>query len=326
MTEEEFKATPTYRGWSAGERTTFNGLLDAYRKLRIKVGPFVYITRHMLKNAYGTTHVGTASKFQGHIEEIENDQPPKRSTAAPRQPDSSEPAPPAIQTAFDGVGKAVEVALNAVLECRAREGLELAETYQRFQREYLAAADARERALGERIAGLEKDSTGTGEESCDLAARVEELRAALQAATSERDAAVARAEQAAHSQQLAQVQRASADAQVEALKASTLHHSAEVSRLLDERQGLEAAVAQTVELRAENAGLTARAAAMADQIGRLEKLMADMDARHERHRAAMEAAHNLALADERKRSAVREAGLLAKIGAPAEPTSQGERG
>jgi hypothetical protein len=148
----------------------------------------------------------------------------------------------------------------------------------------------------------------------------------MKAAASERDAAVARAEKAEHGQELAHVQRASADAQVEALQAGAVNHGAEVSRLLDERQGLEAAVAQTMELRAENAGLTARAAAMADQIGRLEKLMADMDARHERDRAAMEAAHNLALADERKRSAVREAGLLAKIGAPAESTSQGERG
>lgn len=325
MTEEDFKATPVYLGWSAGERTTFNGLHGAYRKLRTSVGPFVYIKRQMLAEAYGTTHVGTASKYQGHIELIENDQPPKRSPAAPRQPDSSEGPPPTIRIAFEGAGKALELALTAVLECRAAEGLALAETYQRVQREHLAAADARERALCERIAGLEADSTNAGEESCDLAATVYELREALQVVTSERVAAVARAEQAEHGQELAQVHRASAEVQIEALKASAVNLSAEVSRLVTEREGLEAAVAQAMDLRAENVGLTARADVMSDQISCLEKLMADLNDRHERDRASMEAAHNLALADERQRSAVREGELLAKIG-PAEPTSQEEVG
>jgi hypothetical protein len=328
MTEEEFKAEPTYRGWSAGERKTFQGLLDAYRAKRLEVGPFKYITRHMLKDAYGTTHVGTASKFQSYIEEIENDQPPrKRHTEAPRQPDSPEPAPPAIQMAFDGVRKALEAALNTVLECRAREGLELAETYQRFQREYLAAADARERALCERIAGLEADSTGTGEESCDLAANVEELRAALQAATSERDAAVVRAEQAAHSQQLDHVQRAAAEALVEALKASAVHHSGEVWRLQGRCTALEGAAAEVPELRADNAALRERADALADQIRRQENVILEMNRRHEEERAAIRAAHDRELGEERQRSADREARLLGLVAhGRNEETMQGNGG
>ena len=161
MTEEKFKATPPTAAGPQANVRPFKGCWTPTGRLRLEVGPFKYITRHMLKDAYGSTHTGTASKFQGHIEEIEDDQPPRGHRAdTGRQPDSSEPAPLVIQTAFDGVRKAVEGALNSVLELRAKEGLELADRYQRLQREYLASADAREQALAERIADLEKASRG----------------------------------------------------------------------------------------------------------------------------------------------------------------------
>jgi hypothetical protein len=324
MKEEEFKNSATYRDWSPGERTTFNALLDVYRKLRIKVGPFVYITRNMLKDAYGTAHVGTASKFQGHIEEIENDQPPRgRRAAAAPQPDSSEPPPAAIQTAFEGVQKALEAALNAVLEWRAREGQELSHQHQRLQREYLAAADAREQALSERIADLEKASAGAGEESWDHAAAIDEMRPALQAVTSERDAEKKRADQAMAALDAETAKVAIAQASVETCQERVNSQAVQLARLLQEQAGWQMATERAAELAAENAGLRERAAAFEDRAVGLEELLAEMDERNAREREAMRVAHEAVLAEERGRTAEREAKLLAWFGAPVH--REGER-
>lgn len=272
MTDEEF--APTYGAWSPRERQTFSALRTRYKELRAEVGSAVYITRQMLAQAAGSNSIGTASKFMKFIEALEDDQPQRnRRAEAPRHTDSSEPAPPAIQAAFDGVYKALEAACRAVLDLRAKEGLELAEHYQRLQREYLAGADAREQALAERIADLEAASSGAGEESWDQAAVAEELRAALQAAISDRDAAQAKAEQAIRAHEIDSGRLAAADAHGETLMAGLAMRSAEVSRLVEEVERLKADAASGVELRTENAVLRDRVTSLSEEVRRLETLM-----------------------------------------------------
>lgn len=319
MTEEQlkkieaFKATDKYRGWSTREQNTFVALWKTYMALRSNVGPFTYITRQMLLKAHGTHHMGTVSKFMTVIEEQENDQPPRGRRAEAQQSGSTEAASPAIQTAFDGVAKALEAALNVVLECRTQEVQELSTQYQRLQREYLVAADAREQALSERIADLEKTSAGAGEESWNDAAAVEELRLALEAVTSERDAEKNRADQATTAYQLALAQLATAEAHVQASAVRAAAQATEIGRLTQERDDLVEVATRSAELGLENAALRERA----DQAARLETIIAQMDVRHAQERETMRAAHEAALAEERQRR-------LGWLGVPL--SSQEERG
>lgn len=317
---EEFKKTERYRAWSASEQATFVGLWKSYMALRAQLGPDKYISRAMLGEAYGTRHQGTPSKFMRHIEDLEDDQPSRgRRAQAPRQPASSEPAPPAIQTAFDGIRKTLEAALNAVMECRAREGQELSEQYQRLQREYLAAADAREQALSERIADLETASSGAGAESWDNAAEVDELRSALRAVTSQRDAETTRADQATTAHQLALAQRAAAEAQVQASEVRANASAADVVRLAQERDSLADAATRAAEMGLENSALRERAVALGEQITRLESLIIENERRHQQEREALRAqyAREFGGADRR---------APGWLGAPVHGDNEGERG
>lgn len=311
---EDFKKTEKYRAWSASEQATFVGLWEGYIALRAQLGPDGYISRAMLGDAFGTKHRGTPSKFMRLIEELEDDQPPRGRRAQPPRPDSSEPVPPAIETAFDAVRKAVDGARKAILDLRSQEGRELTEQYQRLQREQLASADAREQALAERIADLEVASSAAGEESWDNAAALEELRTALQAATSECDAEKLRADQATTAYELALARLAAAEAQVQAGEVRSGVQAAEIVRLTQERDDLVDTATQAAELGLENAALRERA----DQAARLETMIALMDARHAQEREAMRATYEAALAEERQRR-------LGWLGVPVRQ-GDGERG
>lgn len=315
MTDEEF--APIYSGWSPRERQTFNALRTRYKDLRGEVGSTVYITRKMLAEAFGsTTSIGTASKFMKHIEALENDQPPRnRRTEAPRQSDSSEPAPPAIEAAFDAVRKALDGACKVVLDLRSQEGRELAEQHQRLRRELLASAEAREQALAERIADLEAASSAAGEESWDNATAMDELRTALEAAISERDAEKVRADQATTAHQLALAQLATAEAHVQAAHIRSSAQAVDIGRLTQERDDLIETAKRAAELGLENAALRERA----DQAARLETMIADLHAGHAQEREAMRAAYEAALAEERQRR-------FGWLGVPVREGDKGERG
>lgn len=318
-TEEEF--APIYSGWSPRERQTFDTLRNHYTRLRAELGSSVYITRQMLAQAAGSNAIGTASKFMGYIEQLHGDQPPRgRRADAPSQPDSSEPAPPAIQAAFDGVRKALEGACKAVLDLRAQEGRELADQYQRLQREYLGSADARERALAERIADLEKASSGAGDESWKNAAVVEELRSALQAAISERDAERASVDKLTVAHRLALAQLATAEAHVQAAHTRVSAQAADIGRLTQERDDLADAVKQAAEMGLENAALHERAAALSEQVTCFDKLVRDMEYRHQQERESLREHYEHKLKEAYRQRSV---GLL---GAPLSLDDRGERG
>jgi chromosome segregation ATPase len=257
----------------------------------------------------------------GYIEELLGDQPPRgRRADAPREPDSSEPAPPAIQAAFEGVRKAVEGACKAVLDLRAQEGRELADQYQRLQREYLASADAREHALAERIADLEAASSGAGDESWESTAVVEELRSALQAAISERDAEQARVDESTVAHQLALAQLATAEAHVQAAHTRVSAQAADIGRLTRERDDLADTATRAAHMGLENVALHERVAVLSEQVTCFERLIRDMEDRHQQEREHLRAHYEQELKEARRQRPV------ALLGAPFPRDDRGERG
>ena len=313
-------------------RATLDKYWQAYRDLRKTFGPGVHITRDDVAFAAGTNSIDMASKWMALIEPIEGDQPFQTRPKKPNRNQAKQgQAPalhaPAVQTAFEAVQKALELVSKAFRDTQAAEVAEVTRGFQTALQEQGAEFEAQRQADEDRIADLQKAASGSGNVSWLNHAAAQELRTKLAIVEAKLNAAEARTEHANHGEELAQVKLASAAEQVAALQAGAALQLAEVSRLLEGREGLEAAVAQTVELRAENAGLTARAAALADQIGSLENRLAEMDARYERERLAQRAGHDRELAEERQRSAEREARLLDLVAhGRNEETTQGNGG
>jgi chromosome segregation ATPase len=263
--------------------------LVKYRELRQKLGPFEYISRAMLAKAYGSNSTGTASKFMGVIEDLVGDQPPRRRAPEKPQENVSSPHPASVQSAFDGLRTALDCLSAIVSDARTKESLELAERYQGLLREQQTAADARHDADQERIADLEQASSGAGEESWKDNEAAENLCAELQAAEAERDAQKARADQAAHAHELDRARLTAAEAQIDAQKTGAALEAAEVSRLLEERKGLEEAAARGAELQTENARLSDRVNALIGQVARQDLFILDVNGCHEAERAAIRA-------------------------------------
>jgi hypothetical protein len=310
-------------------RATLDKYWGACRDLRQTFGPGIHITREDVAFAAGTNSIDMASKWMALIEPIEGDQPFQTRPKKPSRDKGEAPSQhaPAVQAAIDGVVKALELVSKAFRDTQAAEVAEITRGFQTALQEQGDEFEEERQAGEALIADLRKAASGSGNRSWLNHEAAQELRAKLAAVEAELNAALARAEQANHGEDLAQVKLASAAEQVAALQAGAALQLAEVSRLLEERKGLEAAVAQTVELRAENAGLTARAAALADQIGRLENRLAEMDARYERERSAQRAAHDRELGEQRQRSADREARLLGLVAhGRNEETMQGNGG
>ncbi|MGX1322558.1 hypothetical protein AB7M17_006011 [Bradyrhizobium sp. USDA 377] len=261
-------------------------------------------------------------KRGGVVVPLSSDQPHQK-TKVERQGANSSPLPPAVQAAFDAVAKALEEASNIVVEAGAAESADITRRFQMVLKDQEASFDTQHRADQERIADLEAAASGAGDESWLNHSNSEELRATLAVVEAERDAAVA---QAAHVRELDHVRLASAEAQVEILKAAAVNQSAEVSRLHEECKGLEEAAARSAELHTENVRLSDRVNVLVGQVARQDLFILDMNGRHEAERAAIRAEYERELADERERSAAREARLLALMGAPVGSKYEGERG
>jgi hypothetical protein len=320
--EAEYGYLRKEKGWGDQELTTFLALLLTYRELRQK-GLSKYITREDLALAYGSNSTGTASKFMGVIEKIEADQPPRNRAPDTSQANVSSPHSPSVQNAFESIRTALETASRAVLEARTAENEEISHRYQAILQEQQADAEVERQAYQVRVADLEKASSGAGAESWKNNEAAESLRAKLVGVEAERDAALARAHRADHGRELDQVQRASAQAQIDVLKAAAVNHSAEVSRLQGRCTALEGVAAEVPELRGENAALRERADALADQVGRQDVFILEMNRRHERELAAIRADYDSKLVEERRQSAAREARLVASFGFPGR--REGER-
>jgi hypothetical protein len=252
--EAEYGYLRQEKKWGDQELVTFLALLLTYRELRREIGPFEYMTRAMLAKAYGSNSSGTATKFMGVIEELEADQPPRKGPAAPSQGNVSSPHPVILQSAFDSARKALDTLSAVVSEVRSKECLELAERYQGLLREQQATADASEVADRKRIADLEQASSGAGDESWKNNEAAESLRTRLVGVEAERDAAVARAEQADHDRELDRVRLAAAEALVQALQAGAINHTAEVAHFQQQLKANEEAARRTeTELRGDHA-------------------------------------------------------------------------
>jgi len=317
MTEEEFKDAPIYRGWSAGERRTFQALLEDYRTLRLKVGPSVYVTRHMLTEAHGSKHVGTASKFQGYIEEIEDDQPPRgrRAEACREEQGSFQPSPhpAAVQNALNALQAAAEGVSKAVAAERVRASADAAVRYQQLLDDQRSAAEADLAAAQVRIADLEVASVRTGEESWETELVVEELRVGLSAAEMARDEALAAAKDLGQRLEVELAHSNAARTQIEILRKQVAAQAIQVSDLQKDVGFLTEATALGHKLRLENAALIERGAALTDQLERLQGLLREANERHERERASIRITHDRAMAEERQRAGAREAQLLEQI-------------
>ncbi|QND71976.1 hypothetical protein [Tardiphaga robiniae] len=319
--EAEYGYLRKEQGWGDQELLTFLALLLSYRELRRK-GPSEYITREDLASAYGSNSTGTASKFMGVIEKIEADQPaPRKRAPNTSQANVSSPHPAILQSAFDGVRKALDTLSVAVSEGRTKESLELAERYQGLLREQQATSDADLAAYQKRVADLEKSSSGSGAEAWKNNEAAESLRTRLVGVEAERDAAVARAEQADHDRELDRVRLAAAEALVQAMQAGAINHAAEVKRLQQELKANEEAARRTeTELRGDHASTrlelsaerqrSAEAAAARDDALRAREngatlAHAELDEVRRLHLtelAEMRAAHALEIAAERRRN------------------------
>jgi len=285
-------------------RATLEKYWKAYRDLRQLFGPGVHITREDVAFAAGTNSIDMASKFMAWIEPIEGDQPFQTRPKKPnRQAKQGGTAPsqhhPAVQAAIDAVGKALETVCKAFGDTQAAEVAEITRGFQTALQEQGAEAEGQHQADETYIADLQKAASGSANKSWLNHEAAQELRTKLVVIEAELNAAVARAERADHGKELAQVKLASAEEQVAALQTREALQLAEVSR---ERQGQEAAVAQAAELRAEIRTWQERAAALGDQVARLQTGFDQLQGRHEQEISAIRETSDRELGDERQRA------------------------
>jgi hypothetical protein len=272
--------------------------------------------------------VGTASKFQNYIEEIEDDQPPRgrRAAAAQEEQGSSQSPhhPLVVQNALNALLMAAEGVSKVIAAQRGKEAADAAGHYQRLLDDQRVAAEADLAAAGIRIADLEMASVGAGEESWGAEALVEELRTGLSAAEMARDQALAATREVAQRLEVELAHANASSVQIEVLRGQVATQVTEINNLRADARWLAEATDLGHKLRVENASLTERTASLTDQVNHLETLLRDANERHERERGQIRADHERALAEERQGWFDRES-KFGWLGAPVNRTNEGGR-
>jgi chromosome segregation ATPase len=316
-----FEALPTE------QKATCETYLAAYRAIRLREGPFFYISRAAVAKEQGSNSISSSIKYMKIIEMLEGDQPRRRrgnNKASTQDQAATQQHPATVEATLNSLRAAIEAVSKAVAEARTAADAEISAQFQAVLRDQQAAFEAERQADDSRIADLEGSSAVASEECLQARATAEQLGLRLQAAEAERDHEQARAQEARQVSELGWAKLAAAEAQLAAAQERLSLQASEITRLQDERQTLVEAAAESNELRTEYATVRERADGLAHQVGRLESLIVEMDRRHQQEREALRATYEAALAELRRKASEPET-KLGWLGVPASGTPTGER-